>query len=413
MRWPLAKLEEVALPGKGAVVSGPFGSNISSRFFVAEGVPVIRGNNLTFGERRFVDDGFVFLTEEKAQEFRNCEAITDDLVFTAAGTIGQVGIIPSAARFERYIISNKQLRVRCDRNKVNPLFLFQWFTTLEMRQHIINKNTGCSIPLINLGILRGLPVPLPSLEVQDRIASTLSTYDDLIENNRRRIVLLEEATRQVYQEWFVRLSFPGHEHTRIVDGVPEGWERISVPEIIDINPKVQVESGKQIYYVPMSSLSEVGMTVDSSGFENRTSHTAVKFRKEDVLLARITPCLENGKTAFVHFLDENEVACGSTEFIVLRGRRVSPYFTYCLARSYDFRENAIKSMVGSSGRQRVQTSCFEKFALALPPNTLLSQFDETAKGCFAQIANLTKQNQKLRVARNLLLPKLMSGEIAV
>jgi len=89
------------------------------------------------------------------------------------------------------------------------------------------------------------------------------------------------------------------------------------------------------------------------------------------------------------------------------------HFTYCLARSYNFRENAIKSMVGSSGRQRVQTSCFEKFVMGLPPRSLLTQFDETAKGCFEQISNLTKQNQKLRAARDLLLPKLMNGEIAV
>ena len=91
MRWPLAKLEDVALQTKGAIVSGPFGSNIGSRFFVDEGVPIIRGNNLTVGERRFIDERFVYLTEAKAPEFRNCEAIAEDLVLTAAGTIGQVG----------------------------------------------------------------------------------------------------------------------------------------------------------------------------------------------------------------------------------------------------------------------------------------------------------------------------------
>ena len=184
-------------------------------------------------------------------------------------------------------------------------------------------------------------------------------------------------------------------------------------EILEINPRERVESGKEIYYVPMSTLSESGMTVDTSRFEIRTTHTAVKFRTKDVLLARITPCLENGKTAFVDFLEEGDVACGSTEFIVLRGQRVSPYFTYCLARSYDFRENAIKSMVGSSGRQRVQTSCFEKFMLGLPTRSLLVQFDEATKGCFDQITNLAKQNRKLRAARDLLLPKLMSGEMSV
>src|SRR5437016_739905 len=100
MKRPQTELEHYALPGKGAIVSGPFGSNIGSRFFVDDGVPVIRGNNPTMGEAAFVDEGFVFLTEAKASEFRNCEAVFGDLVFTAAGSIGQVGIIPHNARFE-------------------------------------------------------------------------------------------------------------------------------------------------------------------------------------------------------------------------------------------------------------------------------------------------------------------------
>jgi type I restriction enzyme S subunit len=131
-----------------------------------------------------------------------------------------------------------------------------------------------------------------------------------------------------------------------------------------------------------------------------------------VLLARITPSLENGKTGFVYFLAVGEVACGSTEFIVMRGQRVSSYFTYCLARSYDFRENAIKSMTGSSGRQRVQSSCFDEFSAPLPPVLLLDQFDAAVELYFKQIQVLADQNDKLAQARDLLLPKLMSGEIA-
>jgi len=166
---------------------------------------------------------------------------------------------------------------------------------------------------------------------QTSIASILSAYDDLIENNRRRIQLLEQAARLLYKEWFVHLRFPGHEHTQIIDGVPEGWEDTFLPDVIDVNPKTPVEKGKKILYVPMAALSEAGMTAHAGDFERRTTHTTVKFKKNDVLLARITPCLENGKTGYAYFLGDDEVACGSTEFIVLRGRRVSPAFTYCLA----------------------------------------------------------------------------------
>ncbi|MEJ2743780.1 MAG: restriction endonuclease subunit S [Gammaproteobacteria bacterium] len=231
--------------------------------------------------------------------------------------------------------------------------------------------------------------------------------------NNKRIELLEESARQLYKEWFVRFRFPGHEHVKIIDGVPEGWERCTASQALDVNPKVFVEKGKEILYVPMASLSESQMTVDASRFERREKHTTVKFKHGDTLFARITPCLENGKTAYVNFLDKNEVACGSTEFIVLRGNKVSNQFAYLLSREESFRGNAIKSMIGSSGRQRVQPSCFDKYIVAVAPSTIQEQFDEVVGLAFKQIGVLINQNNQLAKARDLLLPKLMSGEIAV
>ena len=413
MTWPIVELQELALQQKGSIVSGPFGSNIGSRFFVEQGVPVIRGNNLTKGGRKFVDNGFVYLTDSKAAEFPNCIAIADDVVFTAAGSIGQVGLIPKDARYERYVISNKQLRVRLDQVKADPLFVYYWLSSKQMIRYLVGMNNGGAVPLLNIGIIRRVPVPHPKLKIQKRIASILSVYDDLIENNRRRIQLLEQSARLLYKEWFVHLRFPGHEHVKIKDGVPDGWRKVTVPEIIAINPKEVVKKGSDICYAPMFSLSTSGMAINTADIEIRQKATSVKFRNGDTLLARITPCLENGKTGFVKFLAEGEVACGSTEFIVLRGQTVSPYFTYCLARTYDFRENAIKSMIGSSGRQRVQVSCFDDYALGLPSNMLLKQFDETASNCFEQIWCLMQQNTNLANARDLLLPRLMNGEVEV
>ncbi len=242
--------------------------------------------------------------------------------------------------------------------------------------------------------------------------NALSSYDDLIDNNHRRIQLLEESAQLLYKEWFVHLRFPGHEHVKITNGVPEGWEPCLLPHVIEVNPKERIEKGKEVAYVPMAALSETNMTVDVSRFEKRNKHTNVKFRQHDVLLARITPCLENGKTGYVHFLKEDEQACGSTEFIVLRGKRVSSAFVYCLARSEHFRETAIQSMTGSSGRQRVQASSLADYSVPLPPQHLLEMFDEVAMQAFEQVGVLMAQNERLAKARDLLLPKLMSGELA-
>ncbi len=329
------------------------------------------------------------------------------MCITIAANIADTAILDIEACFPDSVIGFIPEDGKADARFIK--YLFDAALKLQYRAY----PQGAAQDNLSQAKLLALKFPVPNAPIQTRIADVLSAYDDLIENNRRRMALLEEAARQLYREWFVRLRFPGHEHTRIIDGVPEGWENVSASDILDINPKEKIEKGSIATHVPMSSLSEVGMTVKRGDFEERTRHTSIRFRNGDTIFARITPSLENGKTGFVYFLGEEELACGSTEIIVLRGARVSPYFTYCLARTYIFRENAIKSMIGSSGRQRIQNSCFDKFRLSLPPKVLLEEFDRTAEPCFRQIKHLADQEQRLRAARDLLLPRLMSGEIAV
>lgn len=327
------------------------------------------------------------------------------LVLSGAGKCSIVVSIDEPVTFESHII-----RVRLDHEVACPIFYYYYFLSpFSGIKSIVTQGVQAGIRGSDL---KKLKVWCPPRGVQKSIALKLSYYDDLIENNRRRIQLLEESARLLYKEWFVHLRFPGHEHVKVINGVPEGWEPCLLPQVIEVNPKERIEKGKEIAYIPMSALSETNMTVDVSKFEQRTKHTNVKFRQHDVLLARITPCLENGKTGYVYFLKEDEQACGSTEFIVLRGKRVSSAFTYCLARSEHFRETAIQSMTGSSGRQRVQASSLADYSVPLPPQHLLEMFDEVALQAFEQIGVLMAQNERLAKARDLLLPKLMSGELA-
>src|SRR5712691_4256398 len=225
--WQPRLVDDIKSPEPYSCVAGPFGSKISSKYFTDEGVPVIRGNNLRDDLTRFVPEGFVFVAEARAQEYRPQHTHGGDLVFTCWGTIGQVGLIPEGGPYPEYIISNKQLKLRVDRSVADPLFCFYYFASPRYTEYIRNRGIGGAVPGINLGILKSLPIALPPVKIQRRIADFLSAYDDLIENNRRRMVLLEEAARQLYREWFVRLRFPGHEHTRITNGVPEGWRRLT------------------------------------------------------------------------------------------------------------------------------------------------------------------------------------------
>ncbi|NHN37085.1 restriction endonuclease subunit S [Pseudomaricurvus alcaniphilus] len=403
MSWSQVSVDSIT-------VDSAFGPRFSGACYTEEGnVATLRTTDLSV-------DGVISLetmpeANVEEEKFSNHYLQVGDLVISRSGRIGTTAIFNG---YHKPVLPGAFLiRFRLDTSKASPLFYRYFFNSVEGQQLLHSVARGAAQQNINITNVRNLFIPLPPLETQELIAEILSCYSDLIENNHRRIQLLEESARLLYQEWFVYLRFPGHEQVKITDGVPEGWEPTLVPDVIDVNPRTPVEKGKEIWYVPMSSLSETAMTANTADFERRTKHTNVKFKKNDVLLARITPCLENGKTGYAYFLAEDEVACGSTEFIVLRGNRIPSEFVYCLARSYPFRENAIKSMTGSSGRQRVQNSCFDKYAVPLPPKSILDEFVQVVQNNFDQIRNLMAQNAKLAQARDLLLPKLMSGELTV
>lgn len=337
----------------------------------------------TFGKK-----ANAFITRDKFEYYRTHYAYPKkgNVLISAAGTIGRLVVFngePAYFQDSNIVWLEHDGQRLCDKYLYYSLLGHEWqFTQGATIQRLYNDD------------VRNAEIPLPPLPVQRRIADVLSAYDDLIENNRRRIAILEETARLLFQ-------------TDIVGG---DWSCVPVSELIAINPKVAKPRNTIVRYVPMSALSTSGMTVDLHEIEMRSKATSVCFVNGDVLLARITPCLENGKTAYVNFLGDDEVACGSSEFIVMRGQNVSPYFTYCTARLEAFRGIAIKSMVGASGRQRVQESCFKDFSIQYPDSVALHRFDQTVKPMFQQIAFLSKQNAMLAASRDMLLPRLMKGQ---
>ena len=287
----------------------------------------------------------------------------------------------------------------------------------QLRAFDINKiDSGSAIPSTSREAFYEIPVSLPPLATQRKIAAILSAYDDLIEVNTRRIAILEEMARGLYREWFVRFRFPGHEGARMIESavglVPEGWEVVKTTDTIDVNPSTKVSADGVNPSVMMNGISTNTMLITEIGY--RSGNSGSKFKNGDTLFARITPCLENGKTAFVQFLPTGDaVACGSTEFIVLRSRTLCPEFVYLLARSDAFRDNAIKSMSGASGRQRVQEACFDRFLFAHPDRRTLDAFASFVSPLFRMVQVLADKNAVLRRTRDLLLPRLVAGEVEV
>ena len=373
------------------------------------GYPLIRTPNIGKG-RLLLDD--VHRVSKDVYDKRNARAVpqNDDLILAREAPAGNVAIIKND---EKVCLGQRTVLIRPDKRKVYPDYLAYYILAPKQQYELLGTANGATVAHVNVPVIKNLPVELPDMKKQIKAAEMLKAYDDLIENNQRQIKLLEEAAQRLYKEWFVDLRFPGHEHLKIVDGVPEGWKKCILDDVIDFNPKMYIDKDRLKQSVPMSALSTTSMILDSKEFTTTASNAGSKFKNGDTLLARITPCLENGKTGFVDNIVSPEGAVGSTEFIVMRSKKINPYIVYLLSRTESFRKTAINSMTGSDGRQRAQVDKIKNYEYLLPTEDVISGFAELMEPLFMMVSACNKQCMRLTEARDRLLPKLMSGEIEV
>jgi type I restriction enzyme S subunit len=264
---------------------------------------------------------------------------------------------------------------------------------------------------------------LPKKQEQQHIASILSSLDDKIELNRKMNNTLEDMAKALFKHWFVDFEFPdedgkpykasGREMIESELGmIPKGWEIDTLDKIVTFNPSEGLKKGQMAKYLDMKGLSESGMWCYTDW--KREYSGGSKFRNGDTLMARITPCLENGKSGFVNFLADDEIAYGSTEYVVLRSTSLDYCeYVYLLVRSENFRDIAIKSMVGSSGRQRVQMSALIEHKVVFPSTEIIAKLHRYLLPMFHKVRDNSLEIISLTLIRDSLLPKLMSGKIRV
>ncbi len=391
MKPTLQPLADLAADLPYAMVGGPFGSKLTVADYVEDGVPVIRGTNLNAG-RYLTEDGFVFVSEQKVQDdlFGNL-AHKGDIVFTQRGTLGQVSLIPPDAPFDTYVVSQSQMKMTVDPIKADARFIYYWFTSRETVESISNRNSSSGVPHINLTVLRNFHVPVPDRETQTRIADLLSVYDDLIENNRRRIALLEEAPRLLYREWFVHLRFPGHEHVRVADGVPEAWQRRELGSVLTLKRGYDLPSTRRMPgTVPI---------VSSSGITGY--HSQPKALGPGVVTGRY------GTLGEVYFLESDYWPLNTALYVAdFKGHH--PLVLFHLLKFLLRDVSSQKAAVPGVDRNVLHT-----IPVVWPPARLQHAFLEVVCDNHHQIRVLTEMNEKLVQARDLLLPRLMSGAIAV
>ena len=392
--WTLASVDQIKSEERYSCVAGPFGSSISSKYFVDEGIPVIRGSNLRDDLTRFVPDGLVFVSVQQAGKYRPQHVRAGDLVFTCWGTIGQVGIIPETSNFDEYIISNKQLKLSVNKNVVDPLFCFYYFASPKYRDYVRGRNIGGAVPGINLGILKSLTIAFPELKVQQRIADAIGSYDDLIANNKRRIELLEQSARLLYREWFVRFKYPGHEHGKIVDGLPAGWKRKKVGELL-----AKIPNTKRIMkdsYLPQGTIPCIDQSREFIG-----GYT----EDVDALFEKPLPVIVFGDhTRILKYVDFPFArGADGTQIIITNDPNLSPAFFYYSLDAIDL----------SNYFYARHFKFLKDQQIPVPPEPFIKAFESFARSNLDQVKLLRKLIARLASARDLLLPRLMNGRISV
>jgi type I restriction enzyme S subunit len=304
-----------------------------------------------------------------------------------------------------------------------PKFVYYAMFRDDFFHHIMKGAKGTKMPRGDKNQILHFLAPDFDLPTQHRIAAVLSALDAKIDLNKRINAELEALAKTLYDFWFVQFDFPDENgkpyktsggamvwNEELKREIPQGWEVGKLADILSVNPSISLKKGDVSAYLDMDALPTEGFMTKQ--VQQKAFSGGIKFRNGDVLLARITPCLENGKTGLVTLLPENEVGFGSTEFIVLRGKSTSlSGFAACLSRSALFRKYAVSKMLGTSGRKRVEAKSIEDFQMALPSSETLRNFERIVTPYFQIATAHTKQNFVLNDLRDVLLPLLMNGQV--
>ena len=338
---------------------------------------------LTFEENQFI-------TKEKDEALRKGKLKRGDIVYTTRGTVGNAGYYNSNVPYENVRINSGMVILRANGEIVDARFLYQILKSEYYRPYFKQYCTGSAQPQLPIKNFSQIYLNVPDIKTQHRIADILSAYDDLIENNQKQIKLLEEAAQRLYKEWFVDLRFPGHENTKIVDSVPEGWRRGLLKELISVN------YGKDHKKVP----DDGNIPVYGSGGLMRKCNKSL-FSGEAVLIPR------KGSLNNIMYVDETFWTV-DTMFYATMKQPHTAVFVYFFVKAFDMYSMNIGAAVPS-----MTTKILDAMDVVIPDKETLEKFDKYAKVYFNKIKTLQGQNEQLKTARDLLLPKLMSGEVEV
>ena len=407
MSWRATTLGDLIEGDAADIQTGPFGTQLKASDYVDEGTPVINVRNIGFGGLK--PEKLEFVTEGTAERLASHLLEPRDIVFGRKGAVDRHLYVNNEQ--ENWMQGSDCIRLRFFTKEVVPRFIsYSFLTEAHQKWMLAQAGNKATMASLNHDIIKRIVLRLPSPKVQEATVAILSAYDDLIENNRRRMALLEEAARQLYREWFIRLRFPGHEHRRITNGVPEWWERKRLAEVAEINRESLPNSfDAEIEYIDISSVTPGNINETTRcDFRDAPSRARRVVQHGDIIWS----CVRPNRRSYAVIWQPGSSLIVSTGFAVITPMSIPTAFLLQTTTT-----DAFVGYLGNHARgaayPAVVAGDFERFEILIPRSSLVAAFNEQAEPLLSQAHTLRLQNGRLRAARDLLLPRLMNGGIAV
>lgn len=398
--------------GEASLQTGPFGTQLKASDYVEFGTPVINVRNIGFGEIK--NEDLEYLDEAKSEKLFQHHLIKDDIVFGRKGAVERHAFIDETTN--GWIQGSDCLRLRINSPDICVKFLSYYLKTHTHQQWMQALcSFGATMCSLNQNIVKRISFPAVSLKIQEKIAAILSAYDDLIENNKRRIDLQEKMAQEIYREWFVRFRFSGHEKVKFEKGVPEGWDWVKIEKAFQFTgggtPSKKVpsywERGAINWFTPSDITSTGSLFLENS--ENQCSQEGLSNSS-----ARLFPAYAIMMTsrATIGALGINTTpACTNQGFITcIPNERYPLTFLYHwlkLAKPY------FEVLSSGATFSELTKGTFKKINILTPPQETVSVYEKVVFPIFKQIEILLKKNKVLEKARDSLLPRLISGKLSV
>lgn len=394
MKWEKVKLGDIAT----CIQPGPFGSQLHNSDYSKEGTPIIMPKDIVGGA--IVHSGLLKVSEEHVKRLSRHQVYEGNLMVARKGDVRKCAYI--TANENGWMTGSDCLKVVLDESKCYPKFIYYQLRSEHIGRWLEKVSIGATMPSLNTGLLSGIEMVLPPIEIQKQIAGILSVCDDLIENNQKQIKLLEEAAQRLYKEWFVDLRFPGHENTKIVDGVPEGWNEKTLSQVANV---IMGQSPKSEFY----NSEKKGLP-----FHQGVGSYGVRFVMDDIYSTSYTRIAEPNSILFSVRAPVGRLNITKSKVVIGRGLAAinqtdgCQSYLYYLLKNRFFKDNIVGngSIFASVSKDELLNQKF-----LIPERNLMMQFEKIVSQMDKQIENLDSKNKKLIEARDRLLPKLMSGGV--